>query len=488
MKINIGAVAFLNGVVLCCLAVVMCVPLFYDVAFCASQNIKLFLVAIAVCMFFGLCSVLAYKRKLNALSIQDMYLTTTCFWIVVSLFSAIPFYLYNFEKSDFIFAFLSAFFESTSGITTTGATIYQDVETLPQSLMLWRFILHLIGGAGIVAIALLVSPMLRVGGLHLFQTENSDKSEKFALRVTQTASFFVFTYFAIIFITTLLLANADLSWFDAFCHSVSAISTGGFSTKNIGVSAFNNKYAELILMFAMLIGGLAFVEIMYSLKKGFKNFFTDNQTKIYVKLILFTVILITLYQIFIGCFSINSIISIVFDIISSITTAGLNLNNNYHSAPFLLIVMIILLTTGGCSGSTTGGIKLFRVRIMYLAIKNYIKPILQPFSVQKNEYNKITLQPVFMSVFVFLTLLLFTFIFSSIIISLFSNYSLNIIFAAVFSCLFNAGFDIYFLTAENIAFCDLNTISQLVLIIDMIMGRLELLPIFIAITSIKTSK
>ena len=479
MRPNFYAVAFLNGIVLCCLSGALCIPLIYDIIFCNSENIKLFIIAIMICMFCGISTIFAYKSDINSLSVQDMYLATTCFWIISSFFSAIPFYLYNINNLDFP----SALFEATSGITTTGATIYKDVEILPRSLVLWRFILHLIGGAGIVAIALLISPMLRIGGIRLLQTENSDRNKEFALKATQTAAFFVFTYLGIIIAITVCLAVCGINWFDAFCHSISAISTGGFSTKNLGIEFFNNQTAKIILIGAMFIGGLAFADIMYSIKTGFNHFFKEKQTKIYCSIILIVSSIAIIHQFITTSIDTNGVIDAVFDIVSSATTTGLNTTNSYYFSSFLLIITIILLIIGGCSGSTTGGIKLFRVNVIYSTIKNYILSIIKPFSIQKIKYTNSETQPIFISVFVFLSLLIFIFLISILIISISSDYSINIILAAVFSCLFNAGFDISFFTHNTICFADLNIVSKTVLIIDMLLGRLELLPIFIAIAS-----
>ncbi|MDR3030979.1 MAG: hypothetical protein LBU35_01170 [Holosporales bacterium] len=474
MRINLQVVAFANGIALCGLALAMCIPLLYDIILLRRNLIEVFLPSAIICLFLGVSTILSFKSsntEISSLTRQDAFLIVSSLWIIISIFSSFPFYFYDGIKLSFI----SSFFEATSGITTTGASIYQNVEILPRTLNLWRFVLHFIGGIGIVAIGIVAFPLMKIGGMQLFLAENSDKSQKLFPRVSQIAGFFVGTYIAIIGFFTILLKSSGMGLFDSICHSISAISTGGFSTRNLGIQYYNSSLIEFIILCAMFMGGITFLEIIKGLKTRGKGSLQNQQIRGYFKLTSM-VVLISLLFLFIRYntnISMRIITDSAFNIISAITTTGLVLQNetlSFFKEPCVKICIFVLAMIGGCSGSTTGGIKIFRIQILYSLFKNYINKLSNPFNAEMPKYQTKKIEETLItSIISFLFLLFLSFTFSTILITITSNVSASLAVSAVISCLFNLGY--------NIDYEVISPVSKIILSIDMIIGRLEIIPI-----------
>lgn len=483
MAVNARAVSFLNGIVLCGLAVTMLIPLVYDIAFCFANNIWIFIPSITICLFFGISTILSCRVSPGfTFSRQDIYLVVVCFWLVIAFFSAFPFYF----SQDCKLSFVSALFESTSGITTTGATVYGDVEKIPESLMLWRFILHFIGGVGIVAIAIVALPMMRIGGMQLFQTENSDKSQKILPRVSQIAAFFIFTYVLIIGIFAILLNIYGMTPFDSICHSISAIATGGFSTKNAGIASFDSRKIEFIIGIAMFVGGITFFELVNTFKNGFRSFCKNQQTRLYIKLVcgIVAVFIVVSFIQSEDNISVKNAVSLFFELVSALTTTGFNLTDGSYFNSFFKIFFFVLPMIGGCSGSTTGGVKLFRLQIMYEVIKTHMKHLINPFSVVVPKYQGSIIQNnVVTSIVTFFVLLVISFILSVFAVCILSQNDIGVCVGAVCACLFNSGFTIDFLTTSQMVYVDMNVGVKVVLMFDMLIGRLEVIPMFMIFTT-----
>lgn len=400
---------------------------------------------------------------------------------MIAFFSAFPFYLVPDTKLNFV----SALFESTSGITTTGATVYSNVETLPESLMLWRFILHFIGGVGIVAIAIVALPTMRIGGMQLFQTENSDKSQKTMPRVSQIVSSFIFTYVVIIGIFAVLLNSYGMTPFDSICHSISAIATGGFSTKNAGIASFNSRQIEFIMGLAMFVGGITFLELINIFRNGCRAFYKNQQTKLYIKLtfgIVTTFIIISFIKSE-NNISVKKAVGFFFELISALTTSGFTLTDGAYFNSFFKVVFFVLPIIGGCSGSTTGGVKLFRLQIMYQVVKAHMKRLINPFSIATPKYQgNIIRYNIIISVVSFFVLLTFAFVASVFAVCILSESDINIGVGAVGACLFNSGFTVDFLTTSAMSYADMNVGVKIILMLDMLIGRLEIIPLFMIFT------
>lgn len=474
---NFKAVSYINGVFLCWLAVALCVPLIYDVIFSTGKCVYVFAPSILACIFLGISIILSCKIDDDKVSLsrQDIFLLTVSLWVTIPIFSALPFYIYK----DMSVNFITALFESTSGLTTTGTTIYENVEILPRAIHVWRFMLHLIGGVGIVALGIVALPLMKVGGMQLFLAENSDKSQKFLPRASQIAGLFVWTYVVIIAIFAIWLKLAGMSLFDSVCHSISAIATGGFSTKNDSITHFHSNYITFILSLAMLTGGLTFLEIVKCSRNGFKGFFKSQQTRGYFKIILISSLGCILVSYFIDKdnVTVKNSIDYFFEILSSMTTTGFSMPDSGHqSFPAFQTILMIVTVIGSCSGSTAGGVKVFRFQILYSVLKNHFKQVAKPYDVSIAKYQgKMIDDDLATSVITFCSLFAVTVMTSVLSICMTGADGVSSSFAVI-SSICNAGYDIHLHS--------LSWIARFILVIDMIVGRLEVIPTLIIFTHV----
>lgn len=473
MALNIKHIAFINGIVICGLSVVMAIPLICDLVLWKSGSANIFFSAIIACLFFGGLMVFScYSKEEISFSKIEIFFLVTSLWYITSIVGAFPFYAYSKIK----LSFLSALFESVSGITTTGCSVYQNIEILPRALNLWRFILHFIGGVGIVAIGVFILPIMRIGGMQLFLTENSDKTQKILPRASQIVGFFIGIYVIFITLFSVLLKLSGMPIFDSICHAISAISTGGFSTKNLGIGYFHNHRIEFIMSFAMFIGGITFLEIVRCFKYGPKSLWNNEQIRFYIKLSLVTVC-IPIGMAFINnkINSINEISSHLFQITSIITTTGLDYHSKYLHPQILLFLLAIV---GGCSGSTAGGIKIFRIQILYAVFKNQINKLFKPFDIAVPKYqNKKIDETLLISLASFFFALISVFIVSVGVIEFISEKPMLDCAYSVCSCLFNLGY--------NFNISEFGNLPKIILLLDMLIGRLEVIPFIVILAQIK---
>jgi trk system potassium uptake protein TrkH len=369
---------------------------------------------------------------------------------------------------------MASLFESVSGITTTGATIYPDVEILPEAINLWRFILHFIGGVGIVAIGIIVLPALRLGGMQLFWAENSDSTEKFMPKASQIVKVFAGIYVAMILIFAILLKCSGMNVFDSVCHSISSISTGGFSTKNAGISWYKSGIIEFVISGAMFVGGLAFLEIARCFQGHGGRILKIQQIRGYIRVILCMIVLPVIAKAIWSEFphTFKKVSDHILQVMSAVTTTGYYYSESDLAPPILFMIMAVI---GGCSGSTTGGIKIFRVQILYAVVKHWIRKTTSQYNVSIPKYQgqRIT-DDLVQSVVTLLVLLVITFIVSSAALWCVTNRNSLTCCYSVLSCLFNLGFEARFSTYTPAA--------HLIFVCDMIVGRLEIIPLFVIIS------
>lgn len=477
MNINIRKIAFLNGIILCGFSTAVFIPLLCDILINEGRCAYTFLVSFFVSLFLGGCLIFAFKTNENfQLTKQDGFLIVVSFWLIISIFGAFPFYFYR----EFPLSFVSSFMESASGITVTGISVYEDVESLARSIVLWRFILQFIGGVGIVAIGIVIFPMLRIGGMQLFYNENSDRSKKFLPRVSQISMFFFITYASIICVIAVLLILVGMSGFDATCHAISAVATGGFSTKNAGIAYFESSAIELVLTLGMFIGGLNFIEVIKCFKIGVMGLFKNTQIRGYFIIILSASLIVVISFIVLNneVMSIKEMIHNIFTIVSFSTTTCFSEDTLSDIIPFFHMLVLILGVIGGCSGSTTGGVKVFRIQILFAVISHHIKIALRPFDVSGPRYQGQKIQSdLVVSVISYFILLFLSFIISVFVLGITED-SLLVGCGATYSCIFNIGLPIdHFCDFEH-NINDIHTLSKIVLVIDMIIGRLEVIPFF----------
>ena len=362
-----------------------------------GATFDLFLAGISV-LAFGVMSMLCTKNHTKEMNKREGYLVVAFGWIVMTLSGTLP-YLFTGAIPDFS----NAFFETISGYTTTGSTILNDIESLPEGVLFWRSLTHWIGGMGIIVLAIAILPLLGIGGMQLFAAEAPGPSaDKLHPRITDTAKRLWLIYFGYTAAETLFLSLAGMSFFDALNHSMSTLSTGGFSTKNASIAHWNDTpIIQYIIIVFMFLAGTNFVLSYFAFKGKLSKIAQDEEFKLYFKFILiFTLIAASViyYYSYMDAASVfdhplvwgigeGSFRHALFQVVAIVTTTGFVSADYTLWAPFLLVFFFGLMFLGGSAGSTSGGVKLVRHLIL---LKNgflEFKRSLHPSAVLPVRYN-----------------------------------------------------------------------------------------------------
>ena len=331
-----------------------------------------------------LCSFLLTLKKPDKmeLRVKDMLLMTTLIWVSVGLFSALPFI---FIKH---ISFTDAYFETMSGLTTTGSSVLSNLNQTAPSLLMWRSTLQWIGGLGMIVMAVAVLPFLNVGGMTLFRSESSDWSEKSTPHTKDIAKNIIRIYIFLTLLSIIAFMLAGMSFFDAINHTFAALSTGGFSTRDAGMADFSNL-AQWICALFMFLGSLPFLLFLQALqKKNIKTVIYNQQVVGFTLFILVTGLFLTVYLYQQNIFNFSDSLRLsFFSLINILSTSGFTLVNfdTWSSVTTLIFAFAFLI--GGCSGSTAGGIKIFRFQIIFSLLKSQIIKLLHPNSVHPVKYN-----------------------------------------------------------------------------------------------------
>ncbi len=319
------------------------------------------------------------KGKERNISRKDSYVVVTLCWIVFSIYGALPYYL-----SGYISSVTDAFFETLAGFTTTGASIISNIDELPRSLIFWRIMTQWIGGLGIVFFTIAVIPIFGLGDINLFAAETVGVARaKLHPRISVTARWILTIYICFTLIEAICLKLAGMSFFDAICHAMSTMSTGGISTRNGGIASFNSPIIEYIIIIFMIIGGTSFSLLYLSFFKGrFGEMFRDAEFKSYISLLLiFTIIICGGLLITEPMGVEESLRTSLFQVASVISTTGFSTTNYSQWAPVLWLTLSAAMFVGACSGSTTGAMKSIRVAILGRVMVNEFKRIVHPNAV-----------------------------------------------------------------------------------------------------------
>jgi trk system potassium uptake protein TrkH len=322
---------------------------------------------------------LDHDKKLN---LQQAFLLTALSWLSIAIFGSLPFVF-----SSVNFSITNAFFESMSGITTTGSTIISNLENMPKGILLWRAILQWLGGIGIIVMAITLMPIMNVGGMQLFKISNNDSSEKIFPKSKEIALRLIYIYSILTALCAISYKVLGMNMFDSLTHSMTTIATGGFSNYNESIGFFNSPSIEISAMIFIILGSLPFIAYLKFISGNKKIFFSDIQITSFLKIIFISILVLTIYL------SINhstqlSLRSIFFNVISILTGTGY-VNAQFDNwGGFPLMLFLGLMFIGGCAGSTTCGIKIFRIQILYSFISNHLKKVIYPKGVFILKYNK----------------------------------------------------------------------------------------------------
>jgi len=469
-------VLYVIGYLLSALSIILCIPAGVD-AFYGDNQWQSFTFASLISLFFGIILILANKSDNFSITLKQAFLLTTLSWVFIAVFGSLPFIF-----SDLKLSFTNALFESMSGITTTGSTILSGLDNLPHGILIWRSLLQWIGGIGIVVIAIAFLPILKVGGMQLFHTESSDSSEKVLPRAGQIAIIIGMIYLFLTIICALLLWKFEMPIFDSIAHSMTTLATGGFSTSDMSIGKYNSINIELIICVFMILGSLPFVLYLQTLRGNYSALLKDSQVRFFILLVITSVLIVTFWKYQNTASFFDNFRSSLFNTISIFTGTGYKTQNFNNWGSFIIVLFLFLMLVGGCAGSTTCGIKIFRLQILYQSAKIQIFKLLNPHGVSVAKYNKIPItEAITSSVMGYFFMFIISYIIVTLILSFLGNDFLTSLSGAATS-LANVGPGLGNVIGPNKTFAELSDITKWVLIVGMLIGRLELLSVIIILT------
>jgi len=428
-----------------------------------------------ITIIFGILfflSNLDHDRKLN---LPQAFLLTALSWLSIAVFGSLPFIFSNLNLN-----ITDAFFESMSGITTTGSTIIVNLEIAPKSILLWRAILQWLGGIGIIVMAITLMPIMNVGGMQLFKISSNDNAEKILPKSKEISLRLIIIYSALTLLCAFFYKIFGMNFFDSLTHSMTTIATGGFSNYNESIGHFNSSLIETTSMIFILLGSIPFIAYIKFLNGDKKIFFSDTQIKTFFIIVIFSIIILFIYLSILkqSLFEI-SIRSVAFNVISILTGTGYVTKDFDQWGNFPLIFFLILMFIGGCAGSTACGIKIFRIQLLYRFLSNQLKKIIYPRGVFVIKYDNNNIDDKFMSsVISFIFLYIVIFFFLAAILSLTGLDFVTSISGAATS-ISNVGPGLGDIIGPNGNFSSLSHPSKWALSMGMILGRLELFAILV---------
>jgi len=452
----------------------MLIPFFTQFIYGEENNT--FLSSALVTAFIGILLVLTNLEENKKLNLQQAFLLTTLSWLSIAIFGCIPFLL-----SDLNLSFVDSFFESMSGITTTGSTIITHLDNAPKSILIWRAILQWLGGIGIIVMAITILPLLNVGGMQLFRMESSDSTEKILPRTREITLIISLIYLVLTFACGIAYWLIGMNIFDSIAHSMTTIATGGFSTYSSSIGYFQNPKIEIISIIFIILGSIPFIAYLKFVKGDKKIFLKDNQIKGLVYILIISILLMFLYLMLSNkehSFLENLRIS-TFNVVSILSGTGYVTSDFSMWGKFPLIFFLFLMFIGGCAGSTTCGIKIFRFQILGSFIINQIKKLVYPHGVFSIKYNNEKISNKFIySIITFVFLYFFIFF---ILAALLSINGLDFVTAlsGSASAISNVGPGLGDVIGPNGNYSVLPNFSKLSLSLGMLLGRLELFAVLV---------
>ena len=426
----------------------------------------------------GLLLWLPAAQAKTELKLRDGFIIVVLFWFVLSTFASLPMLL----SESLNITITNAIFESVSGLTTTGATILNEIDTLPESILFYRQYLQWLGGLGIIVLAVAVLPMLGVGGMQLYKAEVAGPiKNKITPRITETAKWLLIVYLSMTILCGLSYYLAGMTVFDSICHSFSTIAIGGFSTHNESFGFYNNQWIELVAIFFMIAAGLNFSLHYLAFKnRSINPYRDDNESYSFIFITVFISILTILYVYQINSeISFREVIKNIFYAVSISTTTGFTNSNYFNYVGFLPLLLILFSFVGGCAGSTAGGMKVIRVILLLKQGYRELIRLVHPNSkikvkIGNTAINERTLETIwgFFAIYVFV-------FFTVMLLLMLSGLDFLTSFSAVAATINNLGPG----QGEVLSnYSSLTDVNKWILSFSMIVGRLEIFTLLVIFT------
>ena len=470
---NYKTVFFTLGILLIILGVAMIVPISFQLIY--NEFDSTFIISGIITITFGILFFLSNIDHLKSINTQQAFLLTALSWLSIAIFGSLPFFF-----SDLNLSITDSFFESMSGITTTGATILENIERSPKGILIWRAMLQWLGGIGVILMAITLMPIMNIGGMQLLKVASYDTSEKILPKSKEVSLKLITVYLSLTALCSVFYKIFGMNTFDSITHSMTTIATGGFSNYDQSIGYFNNSNIEIISILFILLGSIPFILYIKFISGEKRIIFKDEQVKLFLKLTLVSILILFFYLIIVNknIYEIH-IRSVIFNVVSILTGTGYVTKEFDQWGNFPLIFFLILMFIGGCAGSTTCGIKIFRVHILYYFIRNQLMKIIYPRAIINLKYNNNKVDDKLIASiisFIYLYILIF-FVLASLLTLTGLDFITSISGAA--SSLSNVGPGLGSEIGPNSNYSGLPDESKWLLSIGMILGRLEIFALLI---------
>ncbi|MBQ6168273.1 MAG: TrkH family potassium uptake protein [Muribaculaceae bacterium] len=478
--INFPIVLRFQGWLLLIEAAFMLLPLAVSWWFDESMALRSFIFSTLITAAAGAGMAFGIKPRSTSMHKREGLMLTAIIWVFFSIFGMLP-YLFSGTLNNVT----DAFFETMAGFTTTGSSVIPNVEDIPRGVLFWRAMTQWIGGMGIILFTLAVIPMLnQKGGIALFNAEVTGIThERLRPRISQTAKDLWLIYIALTALLTVLLYIGPMNWFDAVCHAMTTTSTGGYSTKNIGLDYWQSPYVFIVVIIFMFIGGISFSLIAATMRGNFKRIRHNNTLRWYCMTTLITTVAIFLYMIYMGFLDNNQerFIYGAFDTLSAITSTGFSTFDYENSGEFVTVILMVMMFFGGMAGSTSGGAKMDRLIVLLKHTSNEFYRVLHTNSVRAVHIDgKPVPNHVVSKVNTFFTV----YVGLILVVALYLTFYGVPVFDAMYtsmSAISNVGIG-HGVTGANGSWVSLHPGAKWVLAFEMMIGRLELFTVLVIFT------
>ena len=476
--IAIRPVGYVIGLLVTALGGTMLLPFGLDII-SEGSDWRSFALGAALTMTAGIVLVLACSSRegVMALGVRETFLLTSSTWLVLPIFGAIPLYLGEANAS-----FTDAFFEAMSGLTTTGSTIFTDLESLPAGTHLWRGMLQWFGGIGIIVVAMAFLPSLRIGGMQLFRSEAFDTMGKILPRAVEIAGSISAIYATLTAMCFLAYLGVGMDTLDAIVHAMTTIATGGFSTHNDSFAAFPPA-AEYIAVGFMIAAALPFVRYVQLLNGGVLPLLNDSQIRSFLILLLAVIAMLVAWLLLVqGWTSEPALRKAAFNATSILTGTGYASADYKLWGAFPVTLLFLMGLVGGCAGSTCCSIKIFRFQLLYAAVSTQVRQIVSPRGVFTPRYEgRPVSDDVMSSVMAFFVLFVVTVGVVAMLLGLMGLDPITAVSGAV-TAVANIGPGLGPDIGPTGNFADLPSEAKWVLAFAMLIGRLELMSVYVLFT------
>ncbi len=474
------AVFYTHGICLVGLSLFLLIPAILEVGL-HTNDWAVFVLTSFFCMFAGGGLMLANRGHQVEMGIRHVYLMTATLWLVLPVVSGLPYY---FTSTAYHLDFTDSVFEAVSGMSTTGSTVYTGLDSAPKGILLWRSLTVWIGGMGIIVLTMSILPFLRVGGMQLFKTESSDNAEKVLPKTSQLAAATTLSYIALSAIGALGLYLAGMTGFDAINHAMCAMGTGGLSTHDASFMYFKSPAVEWVGILVMMFGATPML-LWYSLvTRHSSNRILMHQSKVFWAEIALVTLAVAVYIYFtIDDMQFKDAIRLTaFNIVSVGTTTGFASADYNQWGPFAIIVFYFLTVIGGCTGSTSGGIKTFRIIVMAKALIYETKKLVRPNGVFSVKIAKTTIsEGIMKSVGLFLIIYILVFVVIAICLAA-SGLDMITSLSGSATALAGVGPGLGPIIGPTGNFSTLTDFAKWSLVVAMIAGRLEIMTLLVLLS------